>query len=412
MGRIGNPDGLLDFAGTHDRRHVLFVGRQTELDWLLTLAEKTRTAGPEPEDATGDTVMIHACPGMGKTALMDEFRRRAEDAGYPSFRLRHADLLSFEALCDRIDKELRAAAGRRTRAANIARTLAGDVAGMFGFRATAGAAGEAAAGLARPTTATPVVMTVDEAQNLDATHKTTVQCLHEAQLDWPILPVMAGLANTQDSLEQAGVSRLAEGRDLRLRPLSADEARLAFPAMCERYRVDLDSRTRKRWGKRIARDSLGFPQHLNIGLRAAAAELHRTHARPTPNSLRQVTAEAAVRRAAYYRQRLGGPLADHRRELAAVAALLSKGPAEFGPVEQTLREAANERRAQFNQPPMTFEESRTLLATALRKGVLERDDDVYELSIASMGDYLARYRWERNAVERRPAGIRALTLGT
>ena len=61
---------------------------------------------------------------------------------------------------------------------------------------------------------------------------------------------------------------------------------------------------------------------------------------------------------------------------------------------------------------MTFEESRTLLATALRKGVLERDDDVYELSIASMGDYLARYRWERNAVERRPAGIRALTLGT
>ena len=236
-----------------------------------------------------------------------------------------------------------------------------------------------------------IILTLDEAQNLNEAHVGGAVWMHLGGHGWPILPVLAGLADTPEALGRAGVSRLSSGRDRRLRRLSIEESRLAFPALCGKYGVHLDTSVTRAWSERIARDSLGFPQHLHVGLQAAAAELNRAGGRPAPESLRRAAKEAASRRVRYYRARLGPEL--HRHGAAMLAAVRcvrkSGGRAHADHVEAAFRRTSDADRKRIGRPPLPPGEAARLVNAAIHNGVFWMTSrGELELSIPSMGDYV------------------------
>ena len=78
---IEHPEALFDFTMATDRgESAVFVGRDAELDrldrYLHQLQRQFALARTQPGD--GSTVLFEGSPGVGKTALLAQFRRRAE----------------------------------------------------------------------------------------------------------------------------------------------------------------------------------------------------------------------------------------------------------------------------------------------------------------------------------------------
>ena len=119
---IERPEALFDFVTDTDRgESVVFVGRDTELrrlgGYLRSLQNKFAMEGSHRGD--GHTVLFEACPGMGKTALLAQFRHRAELAGLPAIRITHRHLTSFEAFASRLKAGLDSTVRRNRNAAAV-----------------------------------------------------------------------------------------------------------------------------------------------------------------------------------------------------------------------------------------------------------------------------------------------------
>ena len=306
---IERPEALFDFVTDTDRgESVVFVGRDTELrrlgGYLRSLQNKFAMEGSHRGD--GHTVLFEACPGMGKTALLAQFRHRAELAGLPAIRITHRHLTSFEAFASRLKAGLDSTVRRNRNAAavRVAKALLPGVNAMFGAdaaEATAAAtiavellshAGQVLKRYRRP----PLAITIDEAALLDERHRDVLVEMHEGTLDWPILPVLAGTHGARQALKRAGVYRLGRERHVGLECLLKHNAHLAFPALCDVFGIGLEPDDVERWASRIATDSNGFPQHVNVGLVSAAEELLAANEQGRAPDIKRAAAQAARRR--------------------------------------------------------------------------------------------------------------------
>lgn len=161
----------------------------------------------------------------------------------------------------------------------------------------------------------PVCLLVDEIQNAGPKNAEALAKLHNATLELPILPVYAGLNDSVDALRRCGISRLSDEADLNLPLLSIADAFRAADSMLVRYRVAGEHIVLEDWAKAIAEDSLGFPQHLHVGLKAAARALVEDGGEATRDSLDRARQDAAERRKAYYRHRLSPEVERHDEAL-------------------------------------------------------------------------------------------------
>ena len=407
--RIQYPEAAFDFTASTDRgESSVFVGRNDELNRLDRYLRVLRNkfVGNLPT-GDGHTVLFEACPGMGKTALLAKFRERAERAGVPAIQITHRHLTSFEAFAARLKSGLDSTIRRKRTAAavRVAKALLPGVSALFGAD-TAEAATAAATAIEALSQAEramndgplPLAITIDEAALLGKRHRDVLVEIHEATLDWPILPVLAGTHGARQALKRAGVYRIGGGRSEGLECLPEHEARLAFPALCEGFGIDLAPNKIEQWADRIAADSDGFPQHLNVGLVSAAEELLEANEQGRVPDLERAAAQAAKRRDSYYLDRLGRDLPQYGPALsAAVKAIRQRSDgAHRHAVEAAFLSAATKDRAAEGLPPLHADGAAQLIDRAIENGVFQpTHTGSLTLSIPSMGDYITRTFDER-----------------
>ena len=399
------PEELFEFVRTPDRgQSAVFVGRAEELNRLADYAAHMRSSSSLERAGGGHTVLFEACPGMGKTALLAQFRKHAESVGLPAINLTHHDLTSHDAFAARLRFGLKStiqrqaenveAAGVAEALLPVASSLGGDrVGATLSVVASATAAIRKLGDALRKNDMPPLAVTIDEAAHLDRQHRTVMLQLHEATLGWPVFPVCAGTAGAREAMKLAGVYRFSEGHTPSLAPMSMTEARDAFPAMCERFGIGMGTHEENRWADRVAKDSAGFPQHINIGLKATAAELLAANEQARHPSLNQAAKNAGAGRDKYYKERLGSVLPEHGEALWAGVAALRRagGQTHRDRIETVFRHASDKARTRRKRPPLPQGEVGSLVDRAIGNGVFQRTGQgSLELSIPSMGDYIER----------------------
>ena len=320
------PDiaGLLDFAELVDRgESPFFVGRGDVLARLARQAGLVLDHWKRNRDVAGRTVIITGCPGMGKSALLRRFSlgwcNRPEEPASPL-----AVSMGVDGLCD-ADGVVRAfhrATDTKSSVGRILGALGSDVAKRLKAERAMDALVEAyyhSRGRARP-----IVLLVDEVQNVDSRCMAALSMLHEGLMDLPVLPVFAGLNDSVEALRRCGISRLGDNARVNLQPLPREDAALAPRRFFERFRVAGDPVVEEEWTAALAGDSLGFPQHLHVGLKAAARVLAGNGGTPTASGLRAARTQGEAARTAYYRGRLSDDAKLHERTLVDLVRLTAE----------------------------------------------------------------------------------------
>ena len=371
-----DPDieGLRRFSRHADRDlSPFFAGRREELADLAQRCEDTLHDWRERGRAGGRTVVIPGCPGMGKTSLIERFEadcNRADDPASPlAFRMSADDLTDSGALA----AALAEAAFEETKVRNVLEATGADIARRLRAERTFAALKEAF--FAGRSKARPVCLLIDEAQTVKPAQKEALRKLHGGHYGLPVLPVFAGLNGTEAALRNCGISRLSNKARMPLSALAVPEAAEAVSAMFRRYQVEGDTAG---WIAAIAADSLGFPQHLHVGMAAAEEILAETGGVATAEGLERARGLAADARIAYYRDRLAPQV---ERNGAVLVELVHALDAK--PVVTDLERWAGE----F----MEEEETRAFVSALIHDGVVQKrlgGRTGYEVPIPSMRRWL------------------------
>ena len=275
-------DRLPDFIEERDRNAAwFFVGRTIQVDYIERTCDLALRRFREGAALAGATVLIQGAPGAGKTALLSHLRKKWS----------MADTESAPAALYVDPSELGDPAAIMTR---IAETL--DPAKRAEFRRTTTSGGEAKAGVlglgvggtwgaatAPPspdfsarrtlfpaeTWTRPLCLMVDEVQGLTQHQAALLRPLHLAGAGLPIVPVLAGLASSQEALvKQGGITRLSTGAVHTLGRLDAGQAAEAARRMLSCFRIEAEDAEAERWAALLERISDRWPQHLQNAMRA------------------------------------------------------------------------------------------------------------------------------------------------
>lgn len=321
---------LLDFADLVDRGETpFFVGRHDELRRLARQAELVVTHWRRSSDVSGRTIVITGCPGMGKSALLRHFAatrcNQPDDPASPlAVVMDVADLHDVGNIADAFRK----AAREKVRMRRLLDAIGADVTKRLKAERTMDALAEAYYGEARGVR--PVALLVDEIQNVDSRCRDALSKLHNGTLGLPVLPIFAGLNDSLDALRRHGISRLGDEARINLQPLSQADSRRAAHELFERFRVAGEATVKERWVSSIAADSLGFPQHLHVGLKAAARVLAEHEGTAMADGLRSALAKGAAARTAYYRNRLNSEVRAHGKALVDLVGAVAGSDSPMG----------------------------------------------------------------------------------
>ncbi len=155
-----------------------------------------------------------------------------------------------------------------------------------------------------------VMLLIDEVQTIPGDeHSDAAKALlrlHSGSNGYPILPVLAGLANSRIVLQQVGISRFEEGAVQNLQPLSPPEVKESLGKFVDYFNVRTIPEITSDWGDRIGGWVDGWPKHLeNTMVRALGRELLKTDGNLAAVDPHTVKRNAALIRADYYNTRFG-----------------------------------------------------------------------------------------------------------
>ncbi len=117
----------------------------------------------------------------------------------------------------------------------------------------------------------PVVLMIDEVQNLRSEGERLLERVHLGKHGLPMFAVLAGLSWSRTRLRKAGISRFAKGHVRTLGPLAEDEVVEAVRRLLEGH--DIAGFQDAEMAKKIAEWSNGWPQHLHNYMCVLASEL-------------------------------------------------------------------------------------------------------------------------------------------
>ena len=348
---------------------VVFAGRAAEFA-LLESAVRGVQRGEN-----GRTVVVQGVPGVGRTALRDEFAARslAHDAndGKAVIPVKlNASSLGFRptAIMEQVGKVFRAPESSDCWATSRAPDSLGVVLDDY-VSQRLGRRGST------------IVLLVDEAQNLPDTPKvrTHLEELHnDGAGETPMMLACFGLGNTVDRLADLGLSRLARGHARTIGALSNEEARQAVVGTLEDVLAchTFDERERSKWisdaANAILEDSGNFPHHLTNGCSALAQAvlLDGIDAAPPVSGMRE---RARAYRQEYYEARLR-PWSRYETALAYAFMESSNGQTPTRAIVAALRTVAN------RGEPTSEEAAWDVVERICGAGfVEERDDSIHAL---------------------------------
>ncbi len=264
----------------------VFVGRE---DIIGDIEERGRLAWKSGARAAhgeaGATRVIQGAPGAGKSSILAELEFRSLKAG--GERAPRVLFLTSEMLEESLPNVLARleAAGRMERGEwfEHGRDLWTSAVKQVTSVSVAGAGIDLAqrewSGLEELRNALPpdrwvrpVIVAVDEAQNLPAEKNTPLghffRGIHNGRTGLPLTLVLAGLGDTGTVANQIGLTR-----GLKIRQLgcldSGDSGKL-MRRFCRHFRMDPEGQGERLDG--LARDTEGWPRHLHIALQSLGRE--------------------------------------------------------------------------------------------------------------------------------------------
>ena len=309
----GGPDldGLRFFSEPSDReRAAFFVGRAGEIEDIERALARALRHAQAGQRSAGATRLIQGAPGAGKSALLAHLEEKWTQAGP---RAPHVLPVYLEDL---------------TEPDCIARTIAACLdpcrAQLFPPTETrsgsVGASGFSALIQMFPPDRweRPLCLLVDEVQNLESGQAGVIRRLHEGVGGLPIVPVLAGLANSPHVLAKRGISRLSVGTVHMLGRLEPGQSAESVKMMLERFRVEAAEVEAARWVALLEELSDRWPQHLRNGMRALANGLLASGGVLASVDEKAVLAGAEERRLDSYRARRSPEMLASGLLLAAV----------------------------------------------------------------------------------------------
>jgi len=176
----------------------------------------------------------------------------------------------------------------------------------------------------------PVIVAVDEAQRLSGDESTSharfIQSIHDASSGLPLTLVLAGLSDTQERVEDIGITRGLTTHTLHcLDPSERDELVVAF---CQKFAMDVEGY------EPVLHDLVtpteGWPRHLHFTFQALAKEFLRVDGAVRDVRWRHVEDDAARSRVAYYQHQQSTVLRRLKPLVGAVMEDLKKGDSFTG----------------------------------------------------------------------------------
>ena len=341
----------------------------------------------EKDPSEGTTFLIQAAPGAGKTALLHECTKLAENIGWEAVRLNTRALWDTDTMCQRLGDGWM--------------PLLDEIAGQGGFDKWIQIQGAAKFKLPGHTPQSiiergkdPLLLFLDEAQTLgtgmaptDARYETVkvfLDSLHNGYMGRPVMLAAAGLSATKRAFKDMGVSRFKDNCYVELGPLKQEaEWEVIEDWLRKDGRAKGDPTP---WIDAIMQRTHGWPQHVAAYAQAAAIHLRATGREMTPEKLKTALEVGEMKRTKFYESRADGIVRKERQCIArAMANIEMDGTIDKDIVIASLREVCSEEKAE------------EVFALALSNGVFDLQGDSYVIPIPSMRRwFMVNYFVERD----------------
>lgn len=244
----------------------VFVGRLRELRGL----ENHFNVISYRSHGSSGLVLVSGIPGIGKTQLIEKFAREKEESGEALWLRLHTEDLTESRILTLLRTALRLRQ-TRVRWTDVEVSLLGlktNIARDQKYEDLTAGLDQ----LMQSKHKQPIIVTIDEVQNLQQSEADILRTFHTGKPDLPVLVVCAGLQNSYAVLQRHGLSRLGEIFEIDL--LDQFDCISAIDQMMDVWGCfvdgkDLDSVALK--VGELASSSQGFPCHLQSHLSALKA---------------------------------------------------------------------------------------------------------------------------------------------
>lgn len=336
----------------------------------------------------GTIFLVQGAPGVGKTALLYECEKLAQDSGWKIAEINPPALWDPDELVHYLGKE--------------SRPRVTGVSGQVGFDAVVKADARLDVAVNHSSSITlnilgdgkkPLLLILDEAQTLGTTNKPSkevegiatnvLNSIHNGSLGKPVILLAAGLGTTKTAFASLGISRFDGPSFIELGALNKEPERAVIHDwLTKEGRAKGDPSA---WIDAISRQTHGWPQQILSYVNLALRQLAVDDRKMTLGGLKTVLEAGQELRSAYYEIRVRDFDEEHRLSFAKIFADIPLGGS-------TTRSNIMSNLIQDHGP----DEAKELFAQALDCGILHKLAGRYAVPIPSMRDWLvSKYARER-----------------
>ena len=336
----------------------------------------------------GTIFIVQGPPGIGKSALLDECRKKAKNKNWKVRKLVVPALWDPDLMAECL--------GLKKKESTTEKTVEGGgeiSAGVAKFKGAVSGTTKKSTPKVTPRSLiqkikNPLLLILDEAQHLgedggppqEHIHavKSLLAEIHNGELGKPVILLAGGLGMTHAAFRALGISRLADDCMFDMEPLKREEERAVVQDWLGAGKAKGDTTA---WIDAITQETYLWPRHVDSYARNAAQILKANGGQMTPELLRLVMENGRARRWKYYQARLDDFTAKECRSFARIL-LASSGE---GGIEQEV--AVDQLDNEYGAG-----KGAELFFRAVRRGVFHIDaaTKLYSAPIPSMREYIVQ----------------------
>ncbi len=273
-----------------------FHGREKEVGGFLKKLSESK------DRQAGTIFLVQGPPGVGKTALLAECRKRAEQEGWSTGDIRPGALWDTDIL-----RECLGIARKRLKNLTVGASVKG-----VGLEVGLGFDENASTPIQiLQSKKAPLLLLLDEAQRLGDTRlipdekreavTSILENIHNGKMDRPLVLLAGGLGNTLSSFHSLHISRFKNNCYFEMEALTKDEEQAVIRDwLVEEGKAKGDI---AEWADAISRETYGWGHHIISYIQPALDYLDGNDGKMTEEGLRIVMEKGRKHRRQYYQDR-------------------------------------------------------------------------------------------------------------